>query len=90
MDSFPILQKHDAQITALRFRNLRPASDSTVRLHALPNRRTEGALDPGILDQNAVGADAHRLEVLCDLHSRPTSPRAHPRQAWISSRSRYG
>jgi len=70
MDCLAVLEQHNPQIPAVDFRDLSPASNSTVGLHRFPNRFADRAFDPVVSDRRPVWTGADCIEILRDLHDR--------------------
>jgi len=64
-----VRQQGNSQVAIFNFHNLHPAPNSTVGLNVLPQRSPNGALNPFVTDQRAVGAQPNRSEVGGDFHT---------------------
>jgi len=65
-----IREQDHPQVAPLHLRNLDPAADSTIGLHMLSCRSTNGAFDPFVANHSAIGALTDGSEVRGGLHDR--------------------
>lgn len=75
MKSFTVRQQDNAEISIVHLWHLAPAPNAPIRLNYLPNWCVDGALNPCVPEQRAVGALTYHLEIARDLHTAKVTER---------------
>ena len=70
VNGLAVLKENYAQIAPF-LRDIRPSSNTAIRLYLFVNWVFNRLLDPMILDADTVGASARISEVGCCFHSLP-------------------
>jgi len=75
MDGFAVWEQDNAKVSIVHLWHLAPAFEAPICLNYLPNRRVDGALNPGVLDQRPIRTPRYRLEVTRELHATKVTER---------------
>ncbi len=78
MNSLPIGEKYNAQISIFHLRRLNPSPDPTISLNRFSDRCSDRSFDPRLLDDRPIWADANRFEIERELHSLDKFNRIDP------------